>query len=478
MHIRHTYQQLDPFFFSHSKPKGFNRPRLFLWNEDLSNDLNLSEALKSDPQVQADVFSGSQLPAEFEPVALGYAGHQFGHFVPQLGDGRAHLLGEVETNQGQWMDLQLKGSGRTPYSRNGDGLCAMGPALREFLMGEAMHALGVPTTRSLAVVLTGEPVFRQRALPGAVVTRVAASHIRVGTFEYAASQGHAKGLSELCSYTIMRHFEHIPADAPDTPIRLFEAVMDRQIRLVSEWMRVGFIHGVMNTDNTALSGETIDFGPCAMLGDYHPKTVYSSIDHYGRYAFGNQSRILKWNLARLAESLLPLVHENRQKGISAIEDIFNQYDRRFNEAYIQMMGRKIGIDSGPSHALVETLLQQMQDRAMDYTQTFHRLTQATESEWIFNELKTELGSWMDQWKDRLSSLDEGRQIMAKANPLVIPRNHHMERVLSECEHQMSPEPAIKFLQVIKSPYHDSADTPLYQDTPFDKDRNYKTFCGT
>ncbi len=314
-----------------------------MWNSSLAEQLMIPNELKHDSVALAQAFSGNSIMPGSEPIATVYAGHQFGSFVPQLGDGRAHLLGEVLDQFGQRWDIQLKGSGRTSFSRGGDGRCALGPAVREFIMSEAMKALGIPTTRCLAVVTTGETVFRETTLPGAVVTRVASSHLRIGTFQFFAARGDHQALKTLCNYTIERHYPELQEEGQNQYVSFINKVIERQIQLVVEWMRVGFIHGVMNTDNTSLSGETIDYGPCAMMGIYDPQTVYSSIDTMGRYAFGNQPDILQWNIARFAECLLPLINADRNKAVDQVGPVIAEFPDRFEKEYMKMMGKKLGL---------------------------------------------------------------------------------------------------------------------------------------
>jgi len=484
MKFSNSYLQLDEIFYERTRPTPVQDPRLFLWNAGLAEQLMIPDALQQDPVALAQAFSGNQLLPGSEPIATVYAGHQFGHFVPQLGDGRAHLLGEVLDRFGQRWDLLLKGSGRTSFSRGGDGRCALGPAVREFIMSEAMHALGVPTSRCLAVVTTGETVFRETALPGAVVTRVAASHLRIGTFEFFAAQGDHQALKTLCRYTIERHYPELRDEETNRYVALIRKVMERQIRLVAAWMRVGFIHGVMNTDNTSLSGETIDYGPCAMLGIYDPRTVYSSIDTMGRYAFGNQPAILQWNLARFVECLLPLIDADRDKAIEQAGPVLDEFSDRFEKAYLNMMGRKLGLTSNKpgDQELIVAFLHRLQERSLDYTVTFDLLTKSLRSEAAAARMKNELADCFDRWQQRLSEQNtaslEVQELMRQHNPVLIPRNHHVEAVIRECVQTGKAASVEKFLQVLRSPYAELAETAAYQDPPSDGDRNYQTFCGT
>jgi serine/tyrosine/threonine adenylyltransferase len=484
MNFSNSYSCLDAGFYEKTRPTPVKDPQLFLWNSSLAEQLMIPPELKHDSLALAQVFSGNQILPGSDPIATAYAGHQFGNFVPQLGDGRAHLLGEVPDKSGKKWDIQLKGSGRTSFSRGGDGRCAIGPAVREFIMSEAMKALGVPTTRCLAVVTTGETVFRETPMPGAVVTRIASSHIRIGTFQFFAAQGDHQALKTLCNYTMERHYPELQDEGQNQYVLLIDRVIERQIRLVVEWMRVGFIHGVMNTDNTALSGETIDYGPCAMMGIYDPQTVYSSIDKLGRYAFGNQPGILHWNMARFAECLLPLIHADSNKAVEQVEPIITEFSDRFDQAYKKMMGKKLGLTSfkQEDRQLVDSVLNCLKDRHLDYTVTFDLLTKSLMSQDAASRMNAELGECFDLWQKRLSeqgaSPREVQALMRRHNPVVIPRNHHVEAVIKESEETGTAESAKKFLEVLRSPYEERVQTPEYQDPPTDGDEKYKTFCGT
>lgn len=482
MRLSNTYAELPAAFYQRIRPSTVQDPGLLLFNGDLARDLGFDDELTRDGEALARCLSGNELLPGSEPVALAYAGHQFGNFVPSLGDGRAHLLGELVDREGRRRDLQLKGSGRTSFSRGGDGRCALGPAIREFVMSEAMHALGVPTTRCLAVVTTGEQVFREEPLPGAVVARVAASHLRVGTFEYFVVRRDHASLRTLCDYAVARHDPDLAA-APDDerPVAFLERVMERQIELVVQWMRVGFIHGVMNTDNTAISGETIDYGPCAMMSGYDPRTVFSSIDHGGRYAFGNQPGIAAWNLSRLAACLVPLVGADKRVAVERLDAVLGTYEARFEAAWQGMMGRKIGLpEAGPDDGeLISSLLVRMEQKGLDYTVTFARLERAAAADEAAQELEPDLGSWIDTWRWRLGDkTDEAQALMRRHNPLVIPRNHHVEAVIARCTETGDAAPAEALLEAFRSPYEALSTTARYQDPPADGDRHYQTFCGT
>lgn len=483
MKLLNSYLDLGAPFFQQTRPVPVADPRLFLWNSDLAEDLKLSPTLYEDKDALAGYFSGNVLFDTSTPLALVYAGHQFGQFNPRLGDGRAHLLGEVLDKHNLRKDIQLKGSGRTAYSRSGDGRCALGPAIREFVMSEAMVALGVSSTRCLAVVTTGEKVYREVALPGAVVTRIADSHLRVGTFEYFYAQNDVEAVRALCDYAIDRHFPDVATHTDSARYSAFlEAVCERQIALVCDWMRVGFIHGVMNTDNTSVAGETIDFGPCAMMNAYHPNTVFSSIDRMGRYRFGHQPVIAQWNMARLAESVLPLLDDSPEAAVDKAEALVTSFGKRFKTAFMAMMGRKIGIITQPDdEPLIMALLDSMQKHALDYTQTFNAITLAVASSRSDSPLQATLGDWLLQWRRRLQREDGASVIgvrMRRENPVVIPRNHHVEAVIAECVASGKADAVLPFIKALRSPYKRITETERYQDAPADGDRNYQTFCGT
>lgn len=468
-----SYCGLSKNFYTKIKPTPVADPRLIIINYDLVKLLGLSLENESEEKL-AQIFAGNILPEGAQPLAQAYAGHQFGNFVI-LGDGRAHLIGEQITPDNKRFDIQLKGSGRTPYSRSGDGRAALGPMLREYVISEAMHALGIPTTRSLAVVTTGEPVLREDVLPGAILTRVAASHIRVGTFQYCLAQGDKNALQELADYTINRHYPEIIHDK-NPYLSLLKLVMKKQIELVTDWMRVGFIHGVMNTDNMAVSGETIDYGPCAFMDKYHPATVFSSIDYYGRYAFVNQPAIAKWNLARFAETLLPLLDDDESKAVKLAEATIEHFDDVFKDAWYNMMKSKIGL-FGEDEDLVNSLLKIMIESKLDYTNTFYALTYQSSVESSLNILPK---AWLNKWRARVGrnekSLEAALRIMRKSNPVLIPRNHMVEDALRNA-YMEDLKPMKKLLAALSRPYEDNEAYSNYKNTPSDNDQ-YKTFCGT
>lgn len=484
MNTINTYARLPAEFYERIAPTPVRAPRLLLWNEPLARELQLDAQTLGDEETKAAIFAGNTVPPAFQPIALAYAGHQFGNFVGSLGDGRAHLLGEVIDRSGRGRELQLKGSGRTRFSRGGDGRCALGPALREFIMGEAMFGLRVPTTRSLCVVATGEAVQRERPQPGAVVTRVARSHLRVGTFQYFAARQNVAALQTLVDYALERLFSDVEvAPGAERTLAFFERVVAAQIATVTEWMRVGFIHGVMNTDNTSISGETIDFGPCAMMNAYHPGTVFSSIDHQGRYAFGNQPAILAWNMVRLAECLLPLLHEDTDKAVEVIRPRLEELPDRLDTARQTMMRTKIGLAelTPDAAALVNELLALMQQHQLDHTNTFAGLAPALEASADETTLPPALAPWVARWRAHIDTVGrraEALALMRGANPLVIPRNHHVEAALAAGVAAKDMGPAEHLIQALRNPYEAGPQTAAYTDPPPDGDVGYQTFCGT
>ncbi|RYV01091.1 YdiU family protein [Shewanella sp. OPT22] len=477
MQLTHTYLELGERFFELNSPASFRRPSLFLWNTEVEEQLNLSGEFNSEVE-QAHYFSGNrQLPTS-KPLSMAYAGHQFGHFNPQLGDGRAHLLGEILDEQGNRWDLQLKGSGQSAFSRNGDGRCALGPAIREFIMSEAMYYLGVPTTRCLAVTKTGESVYRQSQHEGAVVTRIASSHIRVGTFQYFAAKGDIESLRRLADYTIERHYPEVLQQKEDKYVQLLASVIEQQIELVVQWLRVGFIHGVMNTDNTAISGETIDYGPCAMMGAYDPKTVYSSIDRNGRYAFGNQAQIAHWNMARFAEALLQLANDDNDL-LEPMQRLIDDFSDKFNQTYVEMMHQKLGLKT-INHELLSTLTSLMLEHKLDYTKTFDLLTRSLTCNKALELVTERLGDWVRLWSNELdeNEIDNVQQLMRKANPVIIPRNHIVEGIIEECEATGKPDAVMAFLKALKAPYQDTELAENYKMSDHEFNLHYQTFCGT
>ena len=426
-----TYTMLPKKFFSKQKPDIITSPEIVIINNNLGQSMGLDFS-KLNAAEQGDFFSGNRLPEGSSSFSQAYAGHQFGHFT-MLGDGRAHICGEHIAPNGKRLDIQFKGSGRTPYSRGGDGKAALGPMLREYIISEAMHNLGVPTTRSLAVVATGESIIRERILPGAILTRVASSHIRVGTFEFAAYHGSKSDTERLLNYTIQRHYPNITPNQ-NKALEFIKAVMERQIDLIVNWMRVGFVHGVINTDNMAISGETIDYGPCAFIDSYDPSTVFSSIDHMGRYAFDNQPRIAQWNLGKLAEALLPLIDCDINKAKFAADEIISQFPYLYEQKWLSMMRAKLGLfnESKEDAQLISDLLNLMHKNHMDYTNTFRDLSQIDRvSNKAYNHHSFE--EWLNKWRTRKEkdskNLESSVFLMQSTNPVVIPRNHKVEQAL-------------------------------------------------
>lgn len=475
-----SYARLPQIFYSKLEPSPVSSPKLVMLNEPLAATLGL-DAQKLSSDAAAESFAGNVLPSGAEPLAQAYAGHQFGHFN-MLGDGRALLLGEQLTPQGERFDIQLKGPGRTPYSRGGDGRAALGPMLREYIISEAMFALGIPTTRSLAVTSTGEPVYREKVLPGAVLTRVAASHLRVGTFQFAAGWGTADDLRALADYAVQRHYPHVQDD-DNRYLALLKGVIERQASLIAKWQLVGFIHGVMNTDNMTISGETIDYGPCAFMDAYNPATVFSSIDAQGRYAYGNQPQIGVWNLARLAETLLPLLHEDEDQAVKTAEDALSEYADLYHRNWLAGMRAKLGIfnEEQEDEGLIAELLRLMQQYGADYTNTFRALTfnKAEQSELFQSEPYTQ---WQEQWQARRSrqqqSAADSRRLMMSSNPAVIPRNHRVEEALNAAVEQEDYGVMQRLLQTLKCPYEHSSEQEAYAAPSESSEIPYKTFCGT
>jgi uncharacterized protein YdiU (UPF0061 family) len=489
--FENTYARLPERFYARLTPTAVTAPRLVKVNVELARDLRLDpEALASAQGVE--ILAGNRVAQGAEPLAIAYAGHQFGHFVPQLGDGRANLLGEVVGRNGVRYDIQLKGSGRTPFSRGGDGRAALGPVLREYIVSEAMAALGVPTTRALAAVTTGERVLRETALPGAVLTRVAASHLRVGTFEYFAVRRDIEGIRKLAEYAIARHYPE--AAQAERPYRnLLEGVVGRQARLIAQWMNLGFIHGVMNTDNVAISGETIDYGPCAFMESYHPSTVFSSIDAQGRYAYANQPRAALWNLTRLAEAMLPVLQQesgSEQAAVASADEALKTFAPQFEMARSAGFGRKLGLftEREGDMELADDLLQRMAGNHADFTLTFRRLSAAAtgpESDAAVRALFDDpcaYDLWAVKWRRRLAeeliSTEERTAAMENANPVFIPRNHLVEEALQAAMWREDFQPFEQLLDVVLHPYVDRPGLERYATPAGPGEQVSQTFCGT
>jgi uncharacterized protein YdiU (UPF0061 family) len=483
--FEHSYSALAPRFYSGVAPTAVASPALVAFNRGLAAELGLDPDVL-EPEAAA-VFSGNLLPEDSTPIAMAYAGHQFGGFVPRLGDGRAILLGEIRGRDGVLRDIQLKGAGLTPFSRNGDGRAALGPMLREYLISEAMHALGIPTTRSLAVVTTGEPVYREDVVPGAVLTRVAASHVRVGTFQYFAARGDTDAVRELLSYVIARHYPDA-RDAEVPALAVLSAVAQRQAALIANWMLVGFIHGVMNTDNMAISGETIDYGPCAFMDEYHPNKVFSSIDYNGRYAYANQPVIAQWNLTRLAETLLPLIDADGEKAASLATEVVRPFMERFDEQFLEGMRRKIGLVSAEEGdvELIQRLFATMQTAEADFTLTFRNLALAAQSPGASGALgfsdTAAIENWLRDWEQRLArdpqTAADRAAGMRRVNPAFIPRNHRVEAALNAASANGDFAPFRELLAVVQRPYEDRPEAAGYAQPPHASERVLKTFCGT
>ena len=478
-HFDNTYSKLPDTFKETIKPTPVNEPEIVILNNDLAEKLNLNFS-KVDSINLAQIFSGNLLPDGANTIAQAYAGHQFGHFT-MLGDGRAVLLGEHLVNKNSRFDIQFKGSGKTSFSRRGDGRAVLGPMLREYIISEAIYALGIPTTRSLAVVKTGEEVVREQSMQGAILTRVASSHIRVGTFQYIAAKQNIKDLQLLIDYTIDRHFPEIQSSKSKT-LDLLNLVMDKQCQLVVDWMRVGFIHGVMNTDNMAISGETIDYGPCAFMDQYDPQTVFSSIDQFGRYSFENQPRITKWNLARFAECIVNLIDKDEDKAIKIATETINNFEKIYEKKWLNMMQNKLGLfgENKDDKKLILELLNWMKDKKADYTNTFCYLMNT-------NDIKDQIykdesfKKWQKLWYKRLDlnkvSEEKYLKLMRSTNPLIIPRNHNVEEALkaaSKNDFQLFNE----LLEVLKTPYKSKDNISKFlEPAPVSKEK-YQTFCGT
>ena len=486
--LANSYARLPADFFVRLMPVPVAEPRLIRVNRPLAAELGLDLG-SLDPDALAAIFSGNVIPEGAEPIAMAYAGHQFGHFVPQLGDGRAILLAETHDLAGHRRDIQLKGSGRTPFSRGGDGRAALGPVLREYLVSEAMHALGIPTTRALAAVTTGEAVVRDGVVPGAVLTRVAASLVRVGTFQYFAARDNSDAVRCLADFVIDRHYPEA-RDTGKPYLALLRGVAERQALLVARWMQVGFIHGVMNTDNMALSGETIDFGPCAFIDAYDPGTVFSSIDQSGRYAYANQPLAAQWNLARFAETLLPLLDAVPERAVERASEVIAAFMTRYAEHWLALMRRKLGLinEQAGDRDLVQSLLDIMHAHQADFTNTFRALNEAASqpaADARVRSLFTDgsaIDAWAAAWRSRLNfesqSSDERARSMRHANPAYIPRNHRVEQAISAAVGHGDLALFNKLLEVLERPYHEREAFAAYALPPAPGERVLQTFCGT
>lgn len=484
--FQHTYAtDLPERLFANTDPSPVASPRLLALNEKLATELGLDIGWLRSPD-GIDMLAGNGFPAGVRAIAQAYAGHQFGNFVPQLGDGRALLIGELRGADGQLRDLQLKGSGPTRFSRNGDGRAALGPMMREYIVSEAMHALGIPTTRTLSLVATGEHVYRETKLPGALIGRVAASHIRVGTFQYLAVREDLDGLRALADYAIARHYLNL-AGTPDRYLGFLGAVVASQAKLVAQWMLVGFIHGVLNTDNVAISGETIDYGPCAFMDAYHPATVFSSIDQQGRYAFANQPRITVWNLARLAEALLPILGDGNEEGFEQAKAVIGSFQMHYEAAFHEGLRRKIGLTSEQPGDLdlAAELLDLMARNSADFTLVFRDLADEIDGAGRARNHfidPTAFDGWATRWRERLAfelenSADRAARMRA-VNPKYIARNHRVEAAILAATNEGDFDPFRTLLAVLAHPFDEQPEREEYAQPPADEERVLRTFCGT
>jgi len=484
-----SYARLPERFFQRILPVPVEKPKLVDFNQILFEELGLY-AQNYLGTTGAEIFAGNLIPSGAEPIALAYAGHQFGNFVPQLGDGRAILLGEIIDKKNKRWDIQLKGSGQTSFSRSGDGRAALGPVMREYILSEALNALGISTNRTLAFVTTGESVSREIVLPGAILTRLASSHVRVGTFQFFLVRNDLEALKLLAEYVIDRLYPGA-RDASNPYLGLFKCVCDSQASLVASWMQIGFIHGVMNTDNMAISGETLDYGPCAFLDNYDVNAVYSSIDSFGRYAFGNQASIAQWNLARFAECLLPLFDHDKVKGFSALTEALEHFSEQFEEYWVSGMCKKIGLTKSikiGDKGLIEQLLSIMQEYQADYTLVFRKLSDVLDPDSDINILSSmfsgnvEISNWVKKWRLRLAKEpDDLIQIgskMRETNPLFIPRNHLVERAIKVAMENDDFSEMKRLCKILIHPYREQPEFGSYMQPPKPEEKVFQTFCGT
>lgn len=478
-----SFAALPDLFYTPVAPTPVAAPAWIGFNSKLADALNLDEAFWRSEEGMA-ILSGNKTSPHSQPVAMAYAGHQFGNWVPQLGDGRAHILGDVTGPDGQIYDVQLKGSGPTPFSRNGDGRAALGPVLREYVMSEAMHSLGVPTTRALAAISTGERVQRETGLPGAILTRLGTSFVRVGTFQYFMARGQHEALAQLADFVIERHYPEL-RDAEHKYVKLLEAIIARQAKLIAKWQLIGFIHGVMNTDNMAVSGETIDYGPCAFMDHYHPETVFSSIDEFGRYAYHNQPRIARWNLGVLAQCFLPILHDNEDAAVQLAQDAINEFAPQYDDAFQRGLCAKIGLPfSDENMAIAVAFLDLLQKHNLDFTNSFRALVDLDPAAFETNAEKFEGAGWQDwmsKWAaahaDETTLLADRQEMMRSSNPRFIPRNHLMERMIEEAmEGDLNLFNTLN--KVYQRPFDDQPEFEQFTAPPKDEERVLRTFCGT
>ncbi len=480
MRFDNSYARLPDRFFTRTPPTAVAAPRMLKFNQALADEIGLD--LPADEQTRAKIFAGNLAPDGSEPLALAYAGHQFGHFVPQLGDGRAVLIGEIIARDGRRLDMQLKGSGRTPFSRGGDGRAAYGPVLREYLVSEAMHALGAPTTRSLAAAATGEWVHREDRLPGAVLTRIASSHLRIGTFQYFAARGDGEAVRQLVDYALDRHYPQMK-DAANPALALFEAVVAAQARLIAKWLSVGFIHGVMNTDNSSIAGETIDYGPCAFIDAYEHMAVFSSIDAQGRYAYANQPTIAQWNLARLAETLIGVIDDDKDRAIAQATERLEAFMPAFRAEWTRLMRAKLGLfaEAEDDTQLANDLFNAMHKAGVDFTLAFRTLPLQLETDTTADDDPAEMKEWFGNWRARHERETQTpaarRALMDSANPVFIPRNHRVEQALTLAT-KGDFTAFDRLLEAVSNPFKARSDLIDLAQPPKPEERVLQTFCGT
>jgi len=487
MQITNSYHQLGGDFYKEQQPDKVKNPQLIAFNQKLATELDIK--IGEDEKYLVDIFSGNELLPNSKPISLAYAGHQFGYFVPQLGDGRAVLLGEIKDKNNILHDIQLKGSGRSFFSRNGDGKCPLDAGIREYIVSEAMHYLKIPTTRSLAIIKSDEFIQRENFLPASIITRIAKSHIRIGTFEYFACRNDTKNLKILADYAIDRHFPEYQHQN-DKYLYLLKSVMNLQAELVASWMSIGFIHGVMNTDNIAISGQTLDYGPCAFIDEYESNKVFSFIDKNGRYSFSNQKNIILWNLIKLAEDLLPLINNDIKEAVKAVETELNQFAVLFDKIYYQKMSKKLGISSFKNNQedknLIDDFLKILEENKIDFTNGFRILSkillQETNSKTSFYVADKKYLDWQEKWQNRLKKespkLNEIATAMDKVNPILIPRNHIIANIIQKSVFKNDYSEFNEFLQAIQHPFTENKKYHQHYSPPQEHQKVLNTFCGT
>ena len=486
--FKNTYSKLPNVFFEKVIPTAVKDPSLIILNDTLCNHLNLNSS-ELQSEIGIKILSGNFIPENAEPISMVYGGHQFGHWVPQLGDGRAILLGEIEDKNNINYDIQLKGSGITPYSRNGDGRSPLGPVIREYILSESMHYLGIPTTRALSVISTGEFVLRDNILPGGILTRVARTHIRIGTFQYFYARKDYESLNILTNYVIERYFKN-KIMSGNYALKLLKNVLEKQAKLIAKWQSIGFVHGVMNTDNTSIFGETIDYGPCAFLDHYNPNACFSSIDRQGRYSFQNQPSIAQWNITMLANCLIPLIDKSENKAVDTAKKTISEFPDIYNKYYYKYMRKKIGLRKQREEdiKIIDDLLNIMEKDKLDFTLTFSSLksflSNTYNKELFFNSLikNKKINNWILKWKARLDLENKPNteiiKKLLKTNPQLIPRNHNIENIISEASNNSNYELLKQYIKCIKNPYNDKNTPQIFLTPPSNINNNYKTFCGT